>query len=56
MLKRQIDEIVLVGGSAKIPKLRNMMTELFQKEPNDAIAAETAVVTGAAFQVPPELL
>ncbi|CAN1156315.1 Luminal-binding protein [Linum perenne] len=47
--KSEIDEIVLVGGSTRIPKLRQMLKDLFYgKEPNKAINPDEAVAYGAA--------
>jgi stress 70 chaperone-associated protein len=45
-----IDEIVLVGGSTKIPKVRQIVGSFFGKAPNYGIEPELAVVTGAAVQ------
>ncbi|CAK9012745.1 unnamed protein product [Durusdinium trenchii] len=48
---KEIDEVLLVGGSAKVPLLREMVTKLFQKEPCDTVHnCEDAVVIGAAYQ------
>uniref|UniRef100_A0AC35GGN0 Heat shock protein 70 n=1 Tax=Panagrolaimus sp. PS1159 TaxID=55785 RepID=A0AC35GGN0_9BILA len=50
-LKREdIDEIVLVGGSTRIPKVRQVVGSYFGKAPNFGIDPELAVVTGAAVQ------
>ncbi|KAH7727206.1 dnaK protein [Aphelenchoides avenae] len=45
-----IDEIVLVGGSTRIPKVRQVVGSFFGKAPNYGIDPELAVVTGAAVQ------
>lgn len=49
--KNQIDEIVLVGGSTRIPKIRQMVQDYFDgKEPNTGINPDEAVAYGAAVQ------
>lgn len=49
--KNQIDEIVLVGGSSRIPKVRALIKEFFNgKEPNTGINPDEAVAYGAAVQ------
>ena len=50
MDENEIDEIVLVGGSTRIPKVRQIIKEYFKKEPNVDIDPELAVVTGVAIQ------
>uniref|UniRef100_A0A914YSK5 Heat shock 70 kDa protein 13 n=1 Tax=Panagrolaimus superbus TaxID=310955 RepID=A0A914YSK5_9BILA len=45
-----IDEIVLVGGSTRIPKVRQVVGSYFGKAPNYGVDPELAVVTGAAVQ------
>jgi len=51
MKKSEIDEIVLVGGSTRIPKVQNMLKEYFNgKEPNRGINPDEAVAYGAAVQ------
>jgi len=46
----EIDEIVLVGGSTRIPYIRKLIGTYFSKEPNTAIDPELAVVYGVAIQ------
>ncbi|CAH1797239.1 unnamed protein product [Owenia fusiformis] len=46
----EIDEIVLVGGSTRIPKVRQMMREFFNKEPNVSIDPDLAVTYGVSIQ------
>ncbi|KJH41877.1 DnaK family protein [Dictyocaulus viviparus] len=46
----EVDEIVLVGGSTRIPKVRQIIGHYFGKPPNFGIDPELAVVTGAAVQ------
>ncbi|KAH6896280.1 heat shock protein [Coprinopsis sp. MPI-PUGE-AT-0042] len=48
--KGDIDEIILVGGSTNIPKVRQMLKEYFGKEPLQSVNPEEAVVHGAARQ------
>lgn len=49
--KNEIDEIVLVGGSTRIPKIRQILKEFFNgKEPNAFINPDEAVAYGAAVQ------
>ena len=51
MSKSQIDEVVLVGGSTRIPKIQQMVQEFFNgKEPNKGINPDEAVAYGAAVQ------
>jgi len=46
-----IDEIVLVGGSTRIPRIRQLIRDYFGgREPNVAIDPELAVVTGISVQ------
>jgi len=46
-----VDEIVLVGGSTRIPKVRQLLTEFFGKPPNSDIDPDQAVAMGTAIQV-----
>merc|ERR1719432_241060 len=49
--KNQIDEIVLVGGSTRIPKVQQLIKDFFNgKEPNRGINPDEAVAYGAAVQ------
>merc|ERR1711920_196972 len=51
MGKNQIDEIVLVGGSTRIPKVQQIIKDYFNgKEPNRGINPDEAVAYGAAVQ------
>jgi molecular chaperone DnaK (HSP70) len=51
MTKAQIDEVVLVGGSTRIPKVQQLLSEFFDgKELNRAINPDEAVAYGAAVQ------
>ena len=46
----QIDEVVLVGGSTRIPKVQQMVRDLFGKEPNRTVNPDEVVAVGAAVQ------
>jgi L1 cell adhesion molecule like protein len=51
LAKNQIHEVVLVGGSTRIPKVIQLITEFFNgKEPNRSINPDEAVAYGAAVQ------
>jgi molecular chaperone DnaK len=45
-----IDEVVLVGGSTRMPKVQQMVRELFGKEPNKSVNPDEVVAVGAAVQ------
>jgi molecular chaperone DnaK len=47
---QNIDEVVLVGGSTRIPKVQQMVRELFGKEPNKSVNPDEVVAVGAAVQ------
>jgi molecular chaperone DnaK len=46
----QIDEVVLVGGSTRIPKVQQMVREFFGKEPHKGVNPDEVVALGAAVQ------
>ncbi|CAN3363008.1 heat shock protein Ssa2p [Diutina catenulata] len=49
--KSQVNEIVLVGGSTRIPKVQKLVSDFFNgKEPNKSINPDEAVAYGAAVQ------
>ncbi|XP_051534923.1 heat shock 70 kDa protein 13-like [Myxocyprinus asiaticus] len=48
--KGEVDEIVLVGGSTRIPRIRQLIRQYFGKEPNTSVDPDLAVVTGVAIQ------
>jgi heat shock protein 5 len=49
MKKSEVDEIVLVGGSTRIPKIQSLLKDYFNgKEPNRGINPDEAVAYGAA--------
>ncbi|MGE5488031.1 MAG: molecular chaperone DnaK [bacterium] len=46
----QIDEVVLVGGSTRIPRVQQMVREFFGKEPHKGVNPDEVVAVGAAVQ------
>jgi molecular chaperone DnaK len=46
----QIDEVILVGGSTRIPAIQKIVKEIFKKEPNKSVNPDEAVAIGAAVQ------
>jgi molecular chaperone DnaK len=46
----KIDEVVLVGGSTRIPKIQQMVKEFFGKEPHKGVNPDEVVAVGAAVQ------
>ncbi len=46
----QIDDVVLVGGSTRIPKVRQLVQDLFKREPHTDINPDEVVALGAAVQ------
>jgi molecular chaperone DnaK len=46
----QIDEVVLVGGSTRIPKVQQMVKEFFGREPHKGVNPDEVVAVGAAIQ------
>src|ERR1700683_3859650 len=47
---QKIHEVVLVGGSTRIPKVRALVKELFQREPHTDLNPDEVVALGAAVQ------
>lgn len=45
-----IDEVILVGGQTRMPKITEMVKEVFNKEPNKSINPDEVVALGAALQ------
>jgi molecular chaperone DnaK len=45
-----IDEVILVGGSTRIPAVQNLVRDLFKKEPNRSVNPDEVVAVGAAIQ------
>jgi molecular chaperone DnaK len=46
----QIDEVVLVGGSTRMPKVQRIVKEMFGKEPHKGVNPDEVVAVGAAIQ------
>jgi molecular chaperone DnaK len=46
----EIDEIILVGGSTRIPKIQEIVKEFFGKDPNRSVNPDEVVAIGAAIQ------
>jgi molecular chaperone DnaK len=46
----QLDEVVLVGGSTRIPKVQELVKQIFGKEPNKSVNPDEVVAVGAAVQ------
>jgi molecular chaperone DnaK len=46
----KIDEVVLVGGSTRIPRVQQIVKELFGKEPHKGVNPDEVVAVGAAIQ------
>jgi molecular chaperone DnaK len=47
---RQIDEVVLVGGSTRIPLVKDLVRSFIDKEPNENVNPDEVVAVGAAIQ------
>ena len=47
---KKIDEVVLVGGSTRIPKVHEIVKGIFGKEPNKSVNPDEVVAVGAAVQ------
>jgi molecular chaperone DnaK len=47
---RQIDEVVLVGGSTRMPKVQQLVREFFNREPHKGVNPDEVVAIGAAVQ------
>jgi len=45
-----VDEVILVGGSTRIPAVQTMVRELFKKEPHKGVNPDEVVAMGAAIQ------
>lgn len=46
----QIDEVILVGGSTRIPKVQEIVKQIFGKEPHKGVNPDEVVAVGAAIQ------
>ncbi len=47
---KEIDEVILVGGSTRIPKIQQVVKDFFGKEPNKGVNPDEVVAIGAAIQ------
>jgi molecular chaperone DnaK len=47
---QQIDEVVLVGGQTRMPRIQQLVRELFSKEPHKGVNPDEVVAVGAAVQ------
>ena len=47
---KTIDEVILVGGSTRIPKIQQIVKDFFGKEPNKSVNPDEVVAIGAAIQ------
>lgn len=47
---KDIDEVILVGGMTRMPKIRKVVESLFNKKPSTAVNPDEAVALGAAIQ------
>ncbi len=50
MTPSEIDEVILVGGSTRIPKVQEIVRGLFNKEPHKGVNPDEVVAVGAAIQ------
>ncbi len=50
LTKDKIDEVIMVGGSSRIPKVGELVKEFFGKQPNRGVNPDEAVAIGAAVQ------
>jgi molecular chaperone DnaK len=47
---KSVDEVILVGGSTRIPKIQQIVKDFFGKEPNKSVNPDEVVAIGAAIQ------
>jgi molecular chaperone DnaK len=50
LAKSEIDEVILVGGSTRIPRIQQAVEEFFGKKPNKGVNPDEVVAIGAAIQ------
>lgn len=48
--KNEVDQVILVGGSTRIPKIQEVVKEFFGKEPSKGVNPDEVVAVGAAIQ------
>jgi len=50
----EIQEVILVGGMSRVPKVQETVKKIFGREPAKSVNPDEAVSVGAAIQVPQE--
>lgn len=50
LAKEKIDEVILVGGMTRMPKVQELVKSIFGKTPNKSVNPDEAVAIGAALQ------
>jgi molecular chaperone DnaK len=50
LAERQVDQVLLVGGATRMPRVAEIVKQFFGKEPSHRVDAEEAVALGAAIQ------
>lgn len=50
MDRQEVHDVVLVGGSTRIPRIRELIKEYFNKDPNTSVEPELAVAIGVSIQ------
>ena len=53
---KDIDEVILVGGSTRIPAVQELLRKMTGKEPNVTVNPDEVVALGAAVQVCPSIV
>ena len=53
---KDLDEVILVGGSTRIPAVQELVRKMTGKEPNVTVNPDEVVALGAAVQVCPYLV
>ena len=51
LTKDKIEEVILVGGMSRMPKVQELVKQLYGKVPNKSVNPDEAVAVGAAVQV-----
>ena len=50
LTKNEVDEVIMVGGSTRVPRVQAIVEEFFGKKPNRSVNPDEVVATGAAVQ------
>ena len=50
LTKNDIDEVILVGGSTRIPRIQQAVEDFFGKKPNKGVNPDEVVAVGASIQ------